>query len=92
MILELEDAEKSLIEAGAKTFIDMYPNTAKHQGNTRYNFNYEPAEPAPYETSLDFVVPELNDAKKDGYIRLFEAAWENDLDTVKAMTLAPCKC
>ncbi|KAG4440717.1 hypothetical protein IFR05_003811 [Cadophora sp. M221] len=89
IILELEDAEKSLIEAGAKTFMDMYPNTAKYQGNTRYNFNHEPAEPAPFETSLDFVVPELNDAKKDGYIRLFEAAWENDLDTIKEITLAP---
>ncbi|KAH7360980.1 ankyrin repeat-containing domain protein [Rhexocercosporidium sp. MPI-PUGE-AT-0058] len=91
LILELEDAEKSLIEAGAKTFAEMYPNTPKHQGNTgyNYNYNYQPSEPAPYKTSLNFVVPELNDAKKDGYIRLFSAAWENNLDTVKTMTLAP---
>ncbi|KAL2074939.1 hypothetical protein VTL71DRAFT_8719 [Oculimacula yallundae] len=93
LIAELEDTEKSLIDAGCKTFVEMYPDIPKRQENSSYpynsRFNSHPAKIEPYETSLHFVVPELNDAKKAGYIRLFEAAWGNDLDTVKAMTLAP---
>ncbi|KAH7417628.1 hypothetical protein BKA64DRAFT_702397 [Cadophora sp. MPI-SDFR-AT-0126] len=89
LILGLEEAEKSLLKAGGKTFKEMYPDTPAHQGHNRFGYNYQPAEPSPYETTLTFNVPELNTAKKDGYIRLFDAAWDNDLDTLKSMTLAP---
>lgn len=89
LISELEDAEKSLVEAGAKTFAEMYPNTPIRQERIPFNYNNHSIELPPYKTSMTFVVPELNEIKKDGYIRLFEAAWENDLDAVKALTLAP---
>jgi ankyrin repeat protein len=34
-------------------------------------------------------VPDLNPTKYSGYLRLFEAAWNDDLETVKSLTLAP---
>jgi hypothetical protein len=39
-------------------------------------------------TSITFTVPDLDDRKKAGYLRLYEAAWSGDLDEVKALTLA----
>jgi ankyrin repeat protein len=87
VIKELEEAEKTLIEAGAKTFDEMHPEIPKRIEHPRQV--YKPSEPARYETNLSFHVPDLNDAKKDGYFRLFEATWNNDLETVKALTLAP---
>lgn len=92
LILELEEAEKSLLKAGGKTFAELYPDTPAHQGHNRFGYNYQPTEPSPYETTLTFNTPELNPAKTEGYIRLFDAAWDNDLDKVKALTLTPWKC
>ncbi len=88
LIQELENAEKAIIDAGGKTFADIYPELSKRQfGNQRQNI--PPTEPLPYETKLGFKMPDLNDTKKEGYLRLFEAAWTNDLDAIKALTLAP---
>jgi hypothetical protein len=87
LILELEKTEKTLIDAGAKPFAEMYPDI-----QTQKEYVYQPyqyPEPGPYKTNLSFRIPDLNDAKKEGYMRLFEAAWNNDLETVKKLTLAP---
>lgn len=88
LIQELEDAEKSLIEAGAKSFYEMHPKIQKPQQN---NNTYRPHDytPDPYDTTLTFRVGDLTEVKKGGYVKLFEAAWSGDLETVKALTLAP---
>jgi ankyrin repeat protein len=88
LISELEKTEKSLIDAGAKPFYEMHPEISKPQQNN-YSYNYKAPEPKPYETNLTFRVPDQTGIKKGGYIKLFEAAWSGDLETVKSMTLAP---
>lgn len=88
LIQELASAEKALLEAGAKTFAEMHPNVLKRLGNN-YHSHFTPNEPLPYETKMTFQVPDLNDTKKTGYLILFEAAWHNDIETIKSMTLAP---
>jgi len=87
LIQELESAENALLAAGAKTFADLHPNQPKQQQNT-FNNQYNPNDPLPYETKLTFQVPDLNDTKRLGYHVLFEAAWSNDIDTIKSLTLA----
>jgi hypothetical protein len=87
VIRELEETERSLVGAGAKPFYEMHPKINKYQESHRYR--YIAPIPAQYETSWGFTAPDMNESKKDGYIRLFEAAWEGDLEKVKAMTLAP---
>jgi hypothetical protein len=85
IIKELEHAEKTLIEAGAKTFAQLYPDIPK-----REEFKpqvYPEPKPTYYETTLRFRIPDLNDTKKEGYIKLFEAAFTNDLEIIKALTL-----
>ena len=85
---ELEKAEKALIAAGAKTFVDLHPNVAPRRQQPVHQNVYTPTEPPPYHTKLSFQVPDLNETKKTGYITLFEAAWNNDIEFVKDLTLA----
>jgi hypothetical protein len=85
MIKELESAEKTLIEAGGKTFAEIYPDIPQPEESKQQV--YPEPKPAFYETKLRFRVPDLNDTKKEGYIKLFEAAWNNDLETIKSLTL-----
>jgi hypothetical protein len=85
LIEELEHAEKTLIEAGAKTFAQLYPDIPKKD---EFNQHFYP-QPTPtfYVTTQRFRIPDLNDIKKEGYNKLFEAAFNNDLETIKALTL-----
>jgi ankyrin repeat protein len=87
LIQELEKAEDALIAAGAKTFAELHPEIPKCQ--ERQGYQYTPHEPTPYKTEINFMIPDLNDTKHERYAKLFEAAWNNDLETVKSMTLAP---
>jgi ankyrin repeat protein len=88
IIQELESAEKALLAAGAKPFIEIHPDLPRRSENN-YQNQYKQSEPLPYETRLSFQVPDLNDTKRVGYHILFEAAWSNDIDTIKSLTLAP---
>jgi hypothetical protein len=86
---EFEKLEKSLVAAGAKTFKQLYPDIPEPESNQRLGYRYAPPKAVPYSTDINFQIADLNSTKKSGYIRLFEAAWRNDLETVKALTLAP---
>ena len=88
LIQEFESAEKALFAAGAKTFIELHPDLPRQPENN-YQNHYKPMEPLPYETRLSFQVPDLNENKRIGYHILFEAAWNNDIDTIKSLSLAP---
>ncbi len=85
LIEELEHAEMILIEAGAKTFAQLYPDIPKKDESNQY-FYPQPTS-ALYETTQRFRIPDLNETKNEGYIKLFEAAFNNDLETIKAQTL-----
>lgn len=85
---KLEQLEKSLIAAGGKTFQQLYPDITNPTSD-RYTYNNEPPKPTPYATNIRFQVPDLSPIKKAGYVRLFEAVWANDLETVKSLTMAP---
>ncbi|TVY42900.1 Uncharacterized protein LSUB1_G001614 [Lachnellula subtilissima] len=87
LIQELEVTEKALLDAGAKPFYEMYPEISKLQNN-HYPSQHFGRKSEPYDTKFTIRVPDLTDVKKDGYFKIFEAAWSNDLETIKAMTLA----
>ncbi|APA10450.1 hypothetical protein sscle_06g052200 [Sclerotinia sclerotiorum 1980 UF-70] len=93
-IKDLEKAEKVLIAAGAKPFTELFPDiprTKKRESHSRgYNYGQKTKWKA-YKTQFTFYVPDLNDGKRQGYFMLFEAAWNNDLDTIKNLTLSPWK-
>jgi ankyrin repeat protein len=91
LIQEFESAEKALLAAGAKTFSELHSGLPKPQGN-KVHHQHKENDPLPYETKMTFQIPDLNDTKKTGYLLLFEAAWKNDIDTIKSLTLAPWEC
>ena len=88
LIEQLEHAEKTLIAAGGKTFKDLHfaPNNSRNYN--RYGSRAPRVLPW-YKTTFTFQDPTLNDIKKEGYITMFEAAWNGDLETIKSLTLAP---
>jgi hypothetical protein len=83
LITELEHTEKILIKAGAKPFTEMHPKAPKTTQQPYNRYRYKPAPETPYETSLSFQTPDLNHVKTQGYIELFEAAWNGDLERIK---------
>ncbi|KAG9236672.1 hypothetical protein BJ875DRAFT_524495 [Amylocarpus encephaloides] len=87
VICALEKTEESLIEAGAKKFYDMHPKI--EQSHQSLGYQYTPPVPKPYMTNFHFNLPYMDDNRKKGYIKLFEAAWVGDLETIKSLTLAP---
>lgn len=93
LIVEYEELEKTLIEAGAKTFKETYPQvyTARPPDSQPKLDPVHTSNVNAYETFFTFSVPALNDHLTEGYFRLFEAVWRNDIDEVKALTLRSWK-
>ncbi|KAF7901931.1 uncharacterized protein EAF01_007229 [Botrytis porri] len=93
-IKDLEQAEKLLIAAGAKSFTDLYPDIPQSPERQDSSWNHNRSHKVasePYKTYITFNVPDLNDGKRQGYCMLFEAAWNNDLDAIRNLTLQPWK-
>ncbi|KAI8939569.1 hypothetical protein NX059_003333 [Plenodomus lindquistii] len=86
---EFEVLEKQLIERGAKSFKDLYPDykLSEDQRNNR-NYRYNSPEPKPWAPTFTFQVPDLTDERREAYIDLFQACWDGDLPTVKKLTLS----
>lgn len=91
MLVEYEAVEKALLEKGAKTFNELYPDMAKldQQGSMYPDVPYDYPKPKiePYQTTHKFLVPDLTPIMLDGYHKLFQAAWEGDTHKVKSLTL-----
>jgi hypothetical protein len=90
----LEETEKDLVAAGAKTFRELYPDIEIKEDHHNHGHTHVPrktTKPPPFQVSHDFLIPDQSEWKRKGYIKLFEAVWNNDLETVKEMTLRPWK-
>jgi ankyrin repeat protein len=93
LLIEEYDALEQLLQSkGAKPFYEIYPDLKMsddaNQGN-RYNnyFGYQAIKKDPYSTMQSFHVPDLTPPYKDGYFKLFEAAWNGDVKAVKELAL-----
>ncbi|ORY09194.1 ankyrin repeat protein [Clohesyomyces aquaticus] len=80
--------EEDLIKRGAKTFVDLHPDVTKEKPETN-SYSYQPSTPKSLEIQFDFVVHDLTDETREGYLKLFQAAWDGDLSTIKSLTLTP---
>ena len=62
--------------------------------DNRYEYNIygrNSSSDTPFAPSVSFSAPDLNNAKEEGFKKMFEAAWNGDLETIKSLTLAPWK-
>ena len=86
---ECEALEQLLHSKGAKTFYESYPDLKKpdevQPANRRYG--YPNIKKDPYSTNQNFHVPDLTPPYKEGYFKLFEAAWNGDVKAVKELTM-----
>lgn len=92
LLKDYESLKEDLIKRGGKTFQELHPGRQGQQ-NRHYGFGQNKPQTyfLPYETHFTFVRPDLTDKSKEGYLRLYEAAWRGDLDEVKALTLGEWK-
>ncbi|KAH4038762.1 hypothetical protein HBH98_061440 [Parastagonospora nodorum] len=87
---EFEALESQLLQRGAKTFKDLYPDVEIKESRSHdyYNSNYQPDPPKAWAPLLSFRVSDMTDERRDAYIKLFQACWDADLSTIKELTLA----
>ncbi|TRX88447.1 hypothetical protein FHL15_010637 [Xylaria flabelliformis] len=88
IILQLEKVEKALLEKGAKTFEELYPDI-KFTPQAPYGSNEKEPDTG-YSWQFTFnIVKDLTPNRNDAYLRLFEAVWAGDLELIKSLTLGP---
>jgi ankyrin repeat protein len=92
VLVDLGNLEKSLLEAGARTFRQLHPEKEiKKEESHPYRNNYHNSPrkyEGPYKTQFTFLAPHLSDIMRDACLALFEAAWSGNEEMIKALTLA----
>ncbi|KAL2787676.1 hypothetical protein BJX66DRAFT_280088 [Aspergillus keveii] len=78
-----EKLESDLAERGAKTFKELHPDVKQNQPN---NSKTSATKTSPFSITLNFRGPDIIGDKRLDYLKLFEAAWTGDLDTIKKLT------
>ncbi|KAK3695330.1 hypothetical protein B0T22DRAFT_369114 [Podospora appendiculata] len=88
----LEKVEQAIISSGGKTFAELNPDL-KADGNfaghiyPRFGMQADYSS-IPYQYDFSFgAVRDVTAARKVAYVKLFEAAWSGDLETIKTLTL-----
>lgn len=91
LCLDYRSLREDLISRGGKTFRELHP-TDKNETQAHHHYDYsQPTYYQPYETYFTFVRPDLTETQKEGYFRLYEAAWRGDLEEIKTLTLGEWK-
>ncbi|KAK3906939.1 hypothetical protein C8A05DRAFT_40270 [Staphylotrichum tortipilum] len=94
-IKSMEKVKESLLAHGAKTFVELHPEFADRleSANTRRNYygynapDQKKDEPFTYAFSFRNVI-DVTEARKEAYFKLFNAAFNGDLETIKTLTLS----
>ncbi|KAI1094196.1 ankyrin [Rostrohypoxylon terebratum] len=87
LISQLEKVLETLLSQDAKTFKEQYPDIQEPPIYSEKSPKGQ--DPVPYTFIFTFRnATDLTDARKDAYIKLFEAAWVGDLEVIKSLTLA----
>ncbi|KAI1209484.1 ankyrin repeat protein [Annulohypoxylon truncatum] len=89
LISQLERVLETLVSQGGKTFKEQYPSIPEPPFDINAKDSSENRSLSPYTLEFKFTnVTDVTDARKDAYIKLFEAAWIGDLEVIKSLTLA----
>ncbi|KAH8675444.1 ankyrin repeat protein [Xylariales sp. PMI_506] len=85
MISQLEEVKKALLEKGALTFAEQYPNLG---GFVESSQSVDEDTAPDYTFDFNFQgVNNITEVRRTAYIDLFEAAWRGDLEKIKDLTL-----
>ncbi|KXX77462.1 Ankycorbin [Madurella mycetomatis] len=88
----MEEVKKALLAKGAKSFVEIYPDfkDSVDTSSRRYQSSYQSKETKslPYEFTFSFQnVNDVTETRKEAYLKLFNASWNGDLETIKMLTL-----
>ena len=84
-----QKVEEELVRRGAKTFKELHPDIEDEKKEKSSPYQYPDRVDLPWEITFDFNVHDLEDDTREAYCKLYQAAWEGDLDTIKSLTLTP---
>jgi ankyrin repeat protein len=95
VLADYEQIEQILLNAGAKGLYELYPKIKKGKSSSYYYRGYRPGPETygddnsqPYEYNFRFTgTDDLGDVRLEAYIKMFEAAWNGDIETIKSYTL-----
>ncbi|CAG7929452.1 unnamed protein product [Penicillium olsonii] len=87
LMRDYQSLETKLLAKDAKTWRELHPNEPHKENNTRPEVKYPKVVQKTFQVKYHFSEPGLNEVRRSGYIRLFEAAWIGDLETIKELTL-----
>ncbi|KAF8453305.1 hypothetical protein BGX38DRAFT_1259120, partial [Terfezia claveryi] len=85
-----ECVEKHLISKGARSYYELYPEEAAKAISQEQPYVAQKEwklEEKPWDGDFKFVMSDLDDDKKEAYLKLFEATWSGDCETVKKLTI-----
>lgn len=88
LIHEYALLEEELLKLDAKTFKELHPdNSSDTSESSRSCSPSNSSDEQKFNFNFNFRAPLLTDDVKGGYLELFEAAWNGDIDTIKKLTL-----
>ncbi|KAI2705070.1 hypothetical protein CBS147317_2022 [Penicillium roqueforti] len=88
LICNYEKLESILLQKDAKTWAELHPpQTIPVQFPVHVSTEGTQLTSEPWKINFHFNVPGITDSARDGYLKLFEAAWNGDIGTIKTLTL-----
>ncbi|KAJ5290060.1 uncharacterized protein N7443_010313 [Penicillium atrosanguineum] len=93
LIHNYEILEKRLLVKEAKTIEELGTDNAdtskpsQTKPNPRNQINEKSGTKKPFMFNFNFSRKDITDVTHDGYLQLFEAAWNGDITSIKALTL-----
>ncbi|KAJ5171817.1 hypothetical protein N7492_004410 [Penicillium capsulatum] len=88
LIRDYEKLETELLSRGAKTFDEIHNlDAAANQRNWNGGFNYTEYKPKKFKVEFFSSQGDLTVTSREGYVKMLEAAWNGDIDTIKSLTL-----
>ncbi|RFU74893.1 ankyrin repeat [Trichoderma arundinaceum] len=87
-IEDLVELENILIAKGALKYTELHPDIKMENRNNHTYHQPEPPKVTDFEYNFGFSGDsDMTDGKRDGYLRLMQAAWSGDIETIKSLTL-----
>lgn len=90
MLADMQDLEVYLVEEkSAQTFAQLHPEIPTPEGNGRDQDLYTGPKAEAFAVRFAFKLRDLSAEAETQYVRLFEAAWTNNVETLKDLTVRP---
>ncbi|OKO96895.1 hypothetical protein PENSUB_10449 [Penicillium subrubescens] len=89
LIKDYELLKAELLSKDAKTWQELHPGETQDPGHRQTRRNQQKQSPKKiFKVEFFSSLASLSDVEREGYEKLFEAAWNGDLNTIESLTLS----